>query len=148
MNHPGFKVKEAIEKLGTIYTQCNRIGLDDTVIRMICKGERSITFKNAIDIQKITNVKAEHWCKLQMIYSLNFSKKALKELEKIKDPFYSNIKAAITDLTNDPRPQGYKKLKGREGYRVRIGNYRIIYDIFDNELIIDIITLGHRKDVY
>lgn len=83
-----------------------------------------------------------------MIYSLNFSKKALKELEKIKDPFYSNIKAAITDLTNDPRPQGYKKLKGREGYRVRIGNYRVIYDIFDNELIIDIITLGHRKDVY
>ena len=83
-----------------------------------------------------------------MIYSLNFSKKALKQLEKIKDPFYSNIKAAITDLTNDPRPQGYKKLKGREGYRVRIGNYRVIYDIFDNELIIDIITLGHRKDVY
>lgn len=83
-----------------------------------------------------------------MIYSLNFSKKALKELEKINDPFYSSIKEAISDLTDDPRPQGYKKLKGRDGYRVRIGNYRVIYDIYDNELIIDIITLGHRKDVY
>ena len=76
-----------------------------------------------------------------MIYSLNFSKKALKELEKINDPFYSSIKEAISDLTDDPRPQGYKKLKGRDGYRVRIGNYRVIYDIYDNELIIDIITL-------
>jgi mRNA interferase RelE/StbE len=46
------------------------------------------------------------------------------------------------------RPQGYKKLKGRDGYRVRVGNYRIIYDIFDSELIVDIITLGHRKDIY
>lgn len=50
-----------------------------------------------------------------MIYSLNFSKKALKELAKINDPFYSNIKEAITNLTTDPRPQGYKKLKGRDG---------------------------------
>lgn len=43
---------------------------------------------------------------------------------------------------------GYKKLKGRDGYRIRTGNYRIIYNIFENELIIDIITLGHRKDIY
>lgn len=83
-----------------------------------------------------------------MIYALNFSKKAFKELEKINEPFYSNIKQAIANLTIDPRPQGYKKLKGRDGYRIRTGNYRIIYDIFDNELIIDIITIGHRKDIY
>jgi mRNA interferase RelE/StbE len=58
-----------------------------------------------------------------MIYTLNFSKKALKELAKINDPFYSSIKEAITNLTTDPRPKGFKKLKGRDGYRVRIGNY-------------------------
>lgn len=83
-----------------------------------------------------------------MLYSLNFSKKALKELEKINEPNYGNIKQAIANLTKNPRPQGYKKLKGRDGYRIRTGYYRIIYNIFDNELIVDIITLGHRKDIY
>jgi len=83
-----------------------------------------------------------------MTYTVNFSKQALKELENINDPFYTNIKDAIANLTTNPRPMGYKKLKGRDGYRIRTGNYRIIYNIFDTELIIDIITLGHRKDIY
>lgn len=83
-----------------------------------------------------------------MTYSLNFSKQALKELEKINEPYYSGIKQAILNLTENPRPQGYKKLKGREGYRIRVSNYRVIYDIFDTLLIVDIITLGHRKDIY
>jgi len=83
-----------------------------------------------------------------MAYSLHFSKQAFKELEKINEPFYSAIKQAILNLAQNPRPQGYKKLKGRDSYRIRIGNYRVIYDIFDNELVVDIITLGHRKDVY
>ena len=83
-----------------------------------------------------------------MTYTLNFSKQALKELENINDPFYTNIKNALANLTTNPRPMGYKKLKGREAYRIRTGNYRIIYNIFDAELIIDIIALGHRKDIY
>ena len=83
-----------------------------------------------------------------MTYVLNFSKQAFKELAKINNPSYSSNKKAIIGLTENPRPQGYKKLKGRDGYRIRTGNYRIIYDIFDNELIINIITLGHRKDIY
>ncbi len=83
-----------------------------------------------------------------MTYTLSFSIKAFKELEKINEPFYSNIKQAISNLIINPRPQGYKKLKGRDGYRIRTGNYRIIYDIFDTELVIDIITIGHRKDIY
>jgi len=83
-----------------------------------------------------------------MAYSLNFSKQALKELEKINEPYYSNIKQSILNLTETPRPQGCKKLKGRDGYRIRVGNYRVIYDIFDTELVVDIITLGHRKDIY
>jgi len=69
-------------------------------------------------------------------------------LENINEPFYTNIKQAIYNLTENPRPQGYKKLKGREGYRIRTGDYRVIYDIFDNKLIVDIITIGHRKDIY
>jgi len=83
-----------------------------------------------------------------MAYLLNFSKQAFKELEKINDPYYSNIKKAIYKLAENPRPQGYKKLKGTEGYRIRVGDYRIIYDIFDKELLVEIITLGNRKDIY
>ena len=64
-----------------------------------------------------------------MAYTLNFSKQALKELGEIHQPFYSNIRQAIFDLAENPRPHGYKKLKGRDGYRIRVGNYRIIYDI-------------------
>ena len=54
-----------------------------------------------------------------MTYVLDFSKQALKEFEKINEPFYSGIKQAISDLTLNPRPQGYKKLNGRNGYRIR-----------------------------
>lgn len=83
-----------------------------------------------------------------MLYSLDFSKQAIKELEKINEPFYSHIKQAIFNLTENPRPNGCKKLKGRDSYRIRIGNYRVIYDVLDKKLIVDIITLGHRKDIY
>ncbi|MFM9945122.1 MAG: type II toxin-antitoxin system RelE family toxin [Bacteroidia bacterium] len=55
---------------------------------------------------------------------------------------------AIVNLETNPRPQGYIKLTGRRGYRIRVGNYRIIYDIFDKELVIDVIDLSHRKDIY
>jgi mRNA interferase RelE/StbE len=83
-----------------------------------------------------------------MAYSLNFTKRALKDLEKIKEPFYSQIKQAIQSLAENPRPLGYIKLKGRDSFRVRTGNYRIIYDIFDKELVVEIIALGDRKDIY
>ncbi|HJP64014.1 MAG TPA: type II toxin-antitoxin system RelE/ParE family toxin [Mucilaginibacter sp.] len=83
-----------------------------------------------------------------MTYAITFSKHALKDLERINEPFYSNIKQAIIELSQNPRPNGCKKLKGRAGYRIRVGNYRVIYDIFDSQLLVDIITLGHRKDIY
>jgi len=83
-----------------------------------------------------------------MTYIVNFNRHALKELMKIKEPVYTHLKQAIYKLAENPRPQGCKKLKGRDGYRIRVGNYRIIYDIFDAELLVDIIALGHRKDIY
>lgn len=83
-----------------------------------------------------------------MSFSLNFSKKAFKSLEKLNEPIYSSIKVAVYNLADNPRPNGYKKLKGRDGYRIRVGNYRIIYEIFQTELVIEIIDLGHRKDIY
>lgn len=81
-------------------------------------------------------------------YRVTIRKKATKILEKIKDPDYSKIKTAIYALSENPRPFGYKNLKGRDGLRIRVGNYRIIYEVFDNELVIDVINLGHRKDIY
>lgn len=60
------------------------------------------------------------------------------------------ITNAILALTNNPRPLGCKKLKGKhsEYWRIRIGNYRVIYDINDEVRIIDIKDVGHRKDIY
>jgi mRNA interferase RelE/StbE len=83
-----------------------------------------------------------------MAYKVTFKKRVIKALEKINEPFYTNIKLAIYSLAEEPRPNGYKKLKGRKGCRIRVADYRIIYEIFDSELSIDVIDLGHRKDVY
>ena len=82
------------------------------------------------------------------MYQLLIEKVVLKSLEKISEPYYSKIKLAILKLAKNPRPAGYKQLKGRDGFRIRVADYRIIYDIFDDILTIDIIDLGHRKDIY
>ena len=83
-----------------------------------------------------------------MTYHVTLKKRAIKALEKINEPYYSNIKEAIYNLANNPRPKGYKKLKARDGYRIRVADYRIIYDIYDDVLLVDVIDLGHRRDIY
>jgi len=82
------------------------------------------------------------------VYKITISKTAQKQLDKLQDNIANRLIEAIYSLAEDPRPAGCKKLKGRDGYRVREGNYRIIYNIFDNILLIDVIALGHRKDIY
>ena len=82
------------------------------------------------------------------MYSIDFSKKAQKKLDRLSDAIADPILSAIGSLSDNPRPQGYKKLKGRKGYRIRVGNYRVIYEIFDEVLLIDVIDLGHRKEIY
>lgn len=82
-----------------------------------------------------------------MPYQLTIKPKAVKALEKINEPNYSNIKAAIYSLADNPRPIGYIKLKGRDGYRIRVAD-RIIYNIFDKILTVEVVNLGHRKDIY
>ncbi|MEY2938466.1 MAG: hypothetical protein RL062_1055 [Bacteroidota bacterium] len=83
-----------------------------------------------------------------MAYSVTLKKRAIKALEKINEPYYSSIKEAIYSLAVNPRPTGCKRLKGRDGYRIRVADYRIIYEIFDDVLLVDVIDLGHRKDIY
>ncbi len=82
------------------------------------------------------------------MYTLLFEKQVEKQLDKIADPDYTRIKTAICSLALNPRPPGCKKLKGRLGYRIRQGDYRIIYDIQDHVLTVYIVAIGNRKDIY
>lgn len=82
------------------------------------------------------------------MYEIQYKKKAIKALTKINDPYYTNIIEAIDNLAENPRPHGYKKLTGRDGYRIRVGTYRIIYEIIDTQLIIEIVNLGSRGEIY
>ncbi len=83
-----------------------------------------------------------------MTYQITIQKRAIKALETIPEPYYSNIRSAIFALADNPLPKGYKKLKGRSGYRIRVSDYRIIYEVFDNRLVVDVINLGHRREIY
>jgi mRNA interferase RelE/StbE len=73
---------------------------------------------------------------------------AQKEHSSIPSPFYELIEERLLALRDNPRPPGCKKLKGRDGWRIRAGNYRIIYDIDDARRIVTVATICHRKDVY
>jgi mRNA interferase RelE/StbE len=81
-------------------------------------------------------------------YSINITRTAQKQLDKLPDHVTEPLIRAILSLANNPTPQGCKKLRGRKGYRIRKGNYRIIYDIFDSILVIEVIAVGNRQDVY
>lgn len=83
-----------------------------------------------------------------MSYEVKIKKSALKTLSKMNEPDYSRIKKVIYDLAEEPRPNGCKKLTDKDGYRIRKGNYRIIYTITDKELIVTIIKISHRKEAY
>lgn len=82
-------------------------------------------------------------------YSLRIKKTARKELESITAQVdRQRVIARIKSLADDPRPPGAVKLSGREWYRVRQGRYRILYSIEDTVLIVYVIKIGDRKDVY
>ena len=83
-----------------------------------------------------------------MVYQISIQRRAVKALQDISEPYFSALKSAIYSLAENPRPAGCKKLKGRNAYRIRVGDYRVIYEIFDNRLSIEVIALGHRKNVY
>ena len=82
-------------------------------------------------------------------YQIVFARTARKELEILDNELIRRILRKIESLTANPRPPGCEKLKGRENlWRVRVGDYRIIYAVFDNNRLIDIILIRHRKDAY
>jgi len=82
------------------------------------------------------------------VYKITISRPAQKQLQKLPDNIARQLTNAIYKLAENPRPVGYKKLKGRDGYRIKSRDYRIIYEIFDEVLLIEVVALGHRKDIY
>ena len=82
-------------------------------------------------------------------YSLRIKKSARKELEAVATKAdRRRIIKHIESLADNPRPPGSQKLSGRERYRIRQGQYRILYTIENSVLIVHVIKIGHRKDVY
>lgn len=81
-------------------------------------------------------------------YEIFFRESVWKELKKIPKADLKKILSRIEQLGNDPRPMGCEKITGHELYRIRQGNYRIVYSIQDNELTVWVVKVGHRKDVY
>ncbi len=83
------------------------------------------------------------------MYTITFRRSAIKELADIPKPFNQNIAVAIDKLGNNPRPDGVKKLKGEDNsYRIRVGDYRVIYTIEEVIKIVEIQRIRHRKDAY
>ena len=84
-----------------------------------------------------------------MSYSIEWKSSAKKELRRLPGQVISKIIAAVEKLPNDLHPIGSRKIIGTEHtYRQRIGDYRIVYSIESNCLVIEVIRVGHRKDVY
>ena len=81
-------------------------------------------------------------------YKILIKPSAVKELNKIPKRELSKITGRISSLSTDPRPSGYEKLTAQNAYRIRHGSYRIIYTIEDDKLIILVIKVGHRRDIY
>ena len=83
-----------------------------------------------------------------MRYGLSVVASARRELRAIPKDCYPAIRDAISALRTQPRPPGTVKLTGSTDYRVRVGDYRIIYRIDDARQIVTILGVGHRRDVY
>jgi mRNA interferase RelE/StbE len=81
-------------------------------------------------------------------YKIEFKKSAVKELNSLPKNEIKRVVDKISLLANEPRPAGCTKLSADEKYRIRVGNYRILYQILDEVLLIIIVRLAHRKDVY
>ncbi len=82
-------------------------------------------------------------------YEVIISSSAKKELKKLRKEVIENIIPAIFELAENPRPQGCKKLKGYAGaYRIRVGDYRVVYTIQDDILVVMVVAVRHRKDAY
>ena len=84
-----------------------------------------------------------------MTYQVRLAPAAIRQLHKLDPPGRRRVQAAIDLLAENPRPPGARQLVGGAGeWRVRTGDFRIIYDIRDEQLLVLVVKVGHRRDVY
>ena len=84
-----------------------------------------------------------------MSYRIEVAPAAVRQLRKLDRVAQRRVQTAIELLASEPRPNGAKKLVGGDGeWRVRTGDYRIVYEIHDNVLLVLVVAVGHRRDIY
>ncbi|MGF1567016.1 MAG: type II toxin-antitoxin system RelE/ParE family toxin [Nodosilinea sp.] len=83
-----------------------------------------------------------------MSYGVSILRRAQKELGNLPAGAFGRVRDALRALADEPRPAGCKKLHGREGWRIRVGDYRILYKVDDNQQTVEVFHVGHRRDVY
>ena len=82
------------------------------------------------------------------MYRLEFEKRVTKDLYRISRADAKRLKIAIGALAENPRPRGSIKLTSEALYRIRVGDYRVLYSVDDSQQVVSIEKVGHRKDVY
>jgi mRNA interferase RelE/StbE len=82
------------------------------------------------------------------MYRLEFRPAALRALRKLDSATAERVRGALALLASEPRPPASRKLSGRDAYRIRVGQYRIIYTIDDSQLIVVVVLVGHRSSIY
>jgi mRNA interferase RelE/StbE len=83
-----------------------------------------------------------------MNHAVSILRRAQKELGQLSSPSFERVCDAIRSLAGNPRPSGCRKLVGRDGWRIRVGDYRVIYQIDDPARTVLVLHVGHRRDVY
>jgi mRNA interferase RelE/StbE len=83
-----------------------------------------------------------------MPYAVAILRRAQREMAGLPLPIYERVRDCIRTLAADPRPAGCLRLTGRNGWRIRVGDYRVIYEIADSKRSVLILHVGHRRDVY
>lgn len=83
-----------------------------------------------------------------MTYEILILRRAQKELAGLPEAIFGRVKLAVQKLADNPKPRGSQKLSGREGWRIRVGEYRVIYEIDNKNNSVTVLHIGHRRDIY
>ena len=83
-----------------------------------------------------------------MAYAVFILRRAQRELSSLPNLDYERVRDAIRELGDNPRPAGCLQLSGREGWRIRVGVYRVIYDVDDAIAAVTVLNVGHRRNAY
>ena len=83
-----------------------------------------------------------------MSYDLSINRRAQKQINRLPAEIRQRVRRSVLDLAQNPRPAGTRRLQGRAGWRIRIGDYRAIYEIDDERRVIEVLNVAHRRESY